>query len=169
MRELIGPSLLLSFLYSLSACSGPVEPASHAVATSAEAPTIAAATVAPPRAIDSHRDAMPGETDPKRAAQFFVWTREGEERTVTYELDSFGRKVAEHDGIVIATRAGTWQWQVEDRAVHTVPCEYTDDEGHTFAGDPVEPGTATRASLRHRSGDAEQLIVEPGVDLDGKR
>jgi hypothetical protein len=165
MRELIGPTLLLSFLYSLGACSGPVEQASHAAAASTEVPAFDAP--AAPRTIELDRDAMPGETDPRRAAQFFVWTREGEERTVTYELDGFGRKVAEHEGIVIATRAGTWQWQVEDRAVHTVPCEYTNDEGHVFAGEPVQPGTATRASLRHRSSGAEQTIVDPGVDLTG--
>ncbi|MET0592182.1 MAG: hypothetical protein ABW133_05755 [Polyangiaceae bacterium] len=166
MRELIGPTLLLSFLYSLGACSGPVEPTSHAVAGSAQVPAVTA-PAAPARTIALDRDLTPGETDPKRATQFFVWAREGEERTVTYELDSFGRKVAQHDGIVIATRAGTWQWQVESRAVHTIPCEYTDDEGHVFAGEPTEPGTATHASLLGRSSEAEQVIVDPGVDLMG--
>jgi hypothetical protein len=162
MRTLLGPALLVSLLsLPFGGCSGAAEPTSSQAAV---APA-KAASAAPARTIDL--DGGPRPQERAQATEFFVWTREGEERTVTYRLDAAGRMVEELDGIVVATSAGTWQWQVEDRSVPTIPCEYYDDEGHVFAGDPVEPGTATRASLRHIASGAEQIIVEPGVDMMG--
>jgi hypothetical protein len=120
--------------------------------------------------IDARVIDLDGGPQPEKGApatEFFVWTREGEERTFTYHLDAAGRVVEELDGIVVATSAGPWQWQVEDRSVPTIPCEHYDEEGHVFAGAPAEPGTATRASLRHVASGAEQIIVEPGVDMMG--
>ena len=99
--------------------------------------------------------------------EFFVWTREEEEDATTYRIDLTGRAVEKLDGIVVATAAGLWQWQTEDHAVATVPCEHEDEEGHLFVGEPVTPGTATRASLRLLASGAEQVLVEPGIDLLG--
>jgi hypothetical protein len=168
MRELIGPSLLLTFLYSLGACAGHVESTPHtdSAATATAAMPSSAAAVAGP--LDLGRDATSGETDPRHATRFYVWSGEVDGHIVTHELDTFGRQVAEHEGVVIATRSGTWKWEQEVESVPTTPCEYQDDEGHVFAGDVVEPGTATRGLLRHREADTVQVAVEnPGVDLLG--
>ena len=164
MRTFLAPVFLVSLLsLPLGGCSGSAEPTpSRRVAAPASA-----APLAPARSIDLDGDPALHEARPSQATDFFVWTREGEERAVTYHLDAQGRQVEALDGIVIATSAGTWQWQLEDRAVPTVPCEYYDDEGHVFAGEPVEPGAATRASLRHLASGAEQVLVDPGVDLMG--
>jgi hypothetical protein len=164
MRTCLSPLSFVAFLLlPLGACSG-----------SAESPPSRAAAVSPPsmppalvRSIDLDRDGALGEIDPLQATEFFVWTREEDERTLTYRLDARGRVVEELEGIVIATGAGTWRWQVENRSVPTVACDYYDDEGHEFAGEPVEPGTATRASLRHLASGAEQIVVDAGVDLMG--
>jgi len=164
MRTWISPLSIIAVLsLPLGACSGSAEttPSRAATLTKPAAPT------APARTVDIDRDGAPGEIDPLQATEFFVWTREGEERTLTYRLDARGRLVEVLDGIVIATSAGSWQWQVENRSVPTVACEHYDDEGHVFAGDPVDPGTATRASLRHLASGAEQIIVDPGADLMG--
>ena len=164
MRIRISPLSIIAVLsLPLGACSGAAEPTSAMAATLAEP----GAPAAPARTIDLDRDGAPGETDPPEATEFFVWSREGDERTLTYRLDTRGRLVEVLDGIVIATSAGTWQWQVENRSVPTVACEHYDDEGHVFAGEPVDPGTATRAALRHLESGAEQIIVDPGADLMG--
>src|SRR5687768_16596451 len=147
----------------LGACSGPAEPIVSRAAAVAEARPSAATA----RTIDLDRDGALGETDPPLATEFFVWTREDESRTLTYRIDAGGRVIETLDGVVIATGAGIWRWHVDDRSVPTVPCEHYDDEGHVFAGEPVEPGTATRASLQHVASGAEQIIVDPGVDLMG--
>lgn len=165
MRELISPALLLGFLYSLGACAGHVEPTSQT--DPAARPAAPSFVTAAPRAIDLDRDAAPGETDPRRATRFFVWSGEAAS-SVTHEIDAFGRAVAEHEGVVIATSAGTFRWEVEIESVPTTPCEYYDDEGHVFAGEVVEPGTAERGLLRSREDGAVQVAVEnPGVDLLG--
>jgi hypothetical protein len=122
--------------------------------------------VPPARSVDLDREG-PRKKESAPVPSFYVWTREGEERTVTYRLDANGRAMEQLDGIVIAASDGPWQWQVEDRAVPTHPCEYYDEEGHVFAGNPTDPGTATRASLRHLGSGDEQLVIEPGVDLMG--
>ena len=156
-------SIVALFSLPLGACSGPADPP-----TTHRAPTPSNLAAAPPaRAVDLDRDAPSAKKGPASAADFYLWTHEGEERTVTYHLDAAGRLMETLDGIVIATPAGTWQWQLEDWSVPTVPCEYNDEEGHVFAGEPVEPGTATRASLRHLASGAEQVVVDPGVDLMG--
>jgi hypothetical protein len=161
MHTWLSPLSFIALLaLPLGACSGSAEPPTSKGAAKA-------APAAPTRVIDIDRDGALGETHPSNATEFFIWTREGEERTITYRLDAEGRPLETLDGIVIATRSGTWQWQVEDRSVPTAPCEYYDEEGHVFAGDPVEPGTATRASLRHLASGAEQVVVDPGVDLMG--
>jgi hypothetical protein len=169
MRTFLGPVLLVSLLsLALGGCSDSANPTPpYAVASAADAGSAKAVSAPPVPSIDLDRDANRDEADPSHATDFFVWTREGEERTVTYHLDAEGRTVETLDGIVVATSAGTWQWQVEERSVPTVPCEHFDEEGHAFAGDPVEPGTATRASLRHVASGAEQLLVDPGIDLMG--
>jgi hypothetical protein len=160
MRTLSSAVVLISFLLPLGGCSAAAEPTpSRAVAATTKA------APAPARAIDLDRDVTDGAKE--LATEFYVWTREGEERTVTYRLDAESRTLEALDGIVIATSTGIWQWDVEDRSIPTVPCEYADEEGHVFAGDPVEPGTATRASLRHLASGAEQVVVDPGVDLMG--
>jgi hypothetical protein len=164
MRTWISPLSIIAVLsLPLGACSGSAE----STAPSAATPTQSGAPTAPARTIDLDRDGALGETDPLQATEFFVWTREGEERTLTYRLDARGRLTEVLDGIVIATSAGIWQWQVENQSIPTVACEHYDDEGHVFAGDPVDPGTATRASLRHLASGAEQIIVDPGADLMG--
>src|SRR5687767_10523739 len=138
MRTWLSPVVLVGLLsFSLGGCSGSAEPTPSRVGA-ARPKTV---SPAPARSIDLDRS--PRETERRQATEFFVWTREGEERTVTYRLDANGRPVEQLDGIVIATSGGPWQWQVEDRSVPTVPCEHYDDEGHVFAGDPVEPGSAT--------------------------
>ena len=164
MRTWLSPLSLIALLsLPAGACSGSAEPQPTRAARFAPSTPTAAV-----RTIDLDRDGALGETDPSQATEFFVWAREDEERTLTYRLDARGRVVEALDGIVIATGAGTWKWQVEDRSIPTVPCEhYDDDEGHVFAGDPVEPGTATRASLTHLASGAEQIVVDPGVDLMG--
>jgi hypothetical protein len=168
MRELIGPALLLTFLYSLGACAGHVEPTSHADGATSTTGSVPASIFAAPRSIDLDRDATPGASDPGRATRFFVWSGEVDGHVVTHELDVFGRQVAAHEGIVIATTDGTWKWGQEVESVPTTPCEYQDDEGHVFAGDVVEPGTAMRAWLRNREAGAVQNAVDnPGVDLLG--
>jgi hypothetical protein len=170
MRTLLSPVVLASLLsFPLAGCSGSAEPPpSRATAAAAKAvsPPAKTARAAPARSIDLDAD-VAREKDAAQATDFFVWTREGEERTVTHHLDAAGRTVETLDGIVIATSAGTWQWRVEDRSVPTVPCEYADDEGHVFAGAPATPGAATRASLSHLASGAEQIVVDPGVDLMG--
>lgn len=164
MRTWLSPLSLVALLsLPLGACSGSAEPphSKPAIVSSPSARSL------PVRSIDLDHDGALGEIDPLQATEFFVWTREGEERTLTYRLDDRGRVVEELDGIIIATGAGTWRWQVEDQSVPTVACDEYDDEGHEFAGDPVEPGTAIRASLQHVASGAEQIIVDPGLDFMG--
>jgi hypothetical protein len=162
----------------MAGCSGSAEPAaSNAAAASANAPQVirpsgsarskTAATPKPARTVDLDRDGSLREKNPSEATEYFVWTREGEERTVTYRLDAAGQSCETIDGIVIATAAGTWQWQVDDQSVPTVACEHFDEEGHAFVGAPVEPGTATRASLVHVASGVEQVVVDAGIDLIG--
>jgi hypothetical protein len=163
MRTLLSPLFLVSLLsFPLGGCSGSPDPTPSRAAAPAKV-----ASVASTRSIDLDHDRSARAQEPAQATDFFVWTREGEERTVTYHLDAQGRALERLDGVVIATSTGSWQWQLEDRSVPTVPCEYYDEEGHAFAGDPVEPGSATRASLRHLASGAQQIVVDPGVDLMG--
>jgi hypothetical protein len=167
MRPFLRPVFLVSLLsFPLAGCSGSAESAAPTPPRAAD-PAAKAVSAPPVRSIDLDRDGSLRETEPTQAKEFFVWAREGEERTVTYRLDAQGRAIEELEGIVIATSAGPWQWQAEDRSVPTAACEYQDDEGHVFGGDAVEPGTATRASLRHLASGAEQIIVDPGVELIG--
>jgi hypothetical protein len=169
MRHYLSPLFFLSVLsLPLAGCSGSAEPTppSTAPPTTVIQPKNAAVPK-PARSIDLDRDGSLREKEPADATAYFVWTREGEERTVTYRLDARGQSCETLDGIVIATAAGTWQWQVEDRSVPTVPCEHYDDEGHVFAGDPVEPGTRARASLVHVASGVEQVVVDAGIDLMG--
>jgi hypothetical protein len=168
MRTFLAPVFVPVFLLStlflpLAGCSGSAEP-SPSQASPRPAKGVAAE---PARSVDLDADERARAKETGEATDFFVWTREGEERTVTYHLDAQGRPIEQLDGIVVATSTGTWQWRLEDRTVPTVPCEYADEEGHVFAGEPVQPGTATRAALRHVASGAEQVIVEPGGDLMG--
>ena len=170
MHTWLSPVSLIALLsLPLCACSGSAEPptAHRTAAPSKAAPAAPSRSMAAARSIDLDRDAASLTPQAAPSTDYFVWTREGEERTITYRLDATGRPVEILDGIVIATATGTWQWQLEDRSVPTVPCEFYDEEGHAFAGDPAEPGTATRASLRHIASGAEQVVVEPGIDLMG--
>jgi hypothetical protein len=164
MHSPISPLWFLALLsLPLGACSGSPEPTASRAAAVAELRRAAT----PARTIDLDGDAALGETDPASATEFFVWTREDEERTLTYRIDASGRMIEALDGVIIATGTGNWRWRVDDRSVPTIACEHYDDEGHVFAGEPVEPGTATRASLEHLASGAEQIIVDPGVDLMG--
>ena len=169
MRHYLSPFFLLSFLsLPLVGCSGSAEPTSSDTAPpKAVARPKHAAVAKPARSIDLDRDGSLRAKEPADATEYFVWTREGEERTITYRLDASGQSCETLDGIVIATAAGTWQWQMEDQSVPTVPCEHYDDEGHVFAGGPVEPGTRTRASLVHFASGVEQVVVDAGIDLMG--
>src|SRR5262245_25229821 len=128
MNTLLSRVSLVALLgLPLGACSGPVDPpAAHRASVSSKtsspsAPKSTAAaksSAAPPaRSIDLDRDAasLPDPSAP--ATDFYVWTREGEERTITYHLDATGRPLETLDGIVVATPNGTWQWQVEDWSV----------------------------------------------------
>jgi hypothetical protein len=179
MRHHLSPLFLLSVLsLPVAGCSGSAEPtASSAAVASVSGPQAirsngnarakSAAAPQPARTVDIDRDGSLREKSPSDAIEYFVWTREGEERTVTYRIDAAGQSCETIDGIVIATAAGTWQWQVEDQPVSTVACEHFDEEGHAFVGAPVEPGIATRASLVHVASGVEQVVVDVGIDLMG--
>jgi hypothetical protein len=166
MRTSLTSVFLVALLsLALPACSGSTDPPPAPSGARDGASLQIGKTTA--RAIAIDRAGSTPDAAPTPSGDCYVWTREGEEDTVTYHLDANGRTIERLDGIVIATTSGAWQWQVEDRPVPTVPCEHHDDEGHVFAGEPAEPGAATRASLRHLGSGAEQIIIDPGADLMG--
>ena len=154
------PTSLLSMW--LGACSGSVDGTSG---DAAGAPASAKGAAVP----SSIRSRETGPS-PSPVSEFFVWTRESEERAVTHHLDESGREIEAIDGIVIAVSSGTWLWQEETRPVPTSSCELEeDDEGHELTEEPVLPGAATRASFRHLAGGAEQVVVDPGDEIWGNR
>jgi hypothetical protein len=108
-----------------------------------------------------------GDIDDVGPSALFVWTRDGEGHARSYELDIDGREIRTVDGVLIATKAGVWQWNEKDVVIETSPCERYDDEGALLRAPVPDPGAATRASLVHLSSGAEQVVVQPPADGDG--
>jgi hypothetical protein len=172
------PISILSFLL-MAACGGPAEtpgrgsvatsPSSNAsadVSRSGRDASGASADVAPaPRDIGEIGDAQ--EIDPMSAEAFLVWTRDSDGRATTHRLDNAGRELETVDGIFVATGAGAWQWREDPLVIETRPCERFDEAGELLPSEPTAPGEATRASLLHVAGGAEQVIVEPTADTEG--
>jgi len=117
----------------------------------------------PPRTVTVARVARDGQTRADATPTMFVWARDKNGATFTYQVQPDGTSTSRLEGIHLVVKGTEWTWLAKTVDVETAACDLSLGQRQAPQG-----GTVTRASLID-AGAREQVVVPAtGFDCNGE-